>query len=149
MVRDSVKIAAALLLALIVLTVVYAIFSPHATWYSRVWNARITADGKEIRGSLHRSHQGEALFLTRRDKSKAESYLIWAHQDRRGLVLTCGRWTAPRLPLFVIGDVNPPCWPANDSDNYPSRISPNRKLVVGAKIIEFTADDDSRITASW
>ena len=144
------KFALVLLLALVVVVIMHDVFSPYTAWYSRVSNARLTVDGKEVQGSLHRGNRGETLFLTRRDKLKAESYMIWIPKGRQGLVRDCGEWTAPRLPAFSIGDVNPPCWTFNaDDSRASSTASPNRNLVPGANSIEFTGDDGSRISASW
>jgi hypothetical protein len=58
----------------------------------------------------------ETLFLTRRDKSKADSYMISIPQGRQGFVSNCNDWTAPKLPVFPIGDVNPPCWTFNNGE---------------------------------
>lgn len=142
------KLALVLLLALVALVIVHAAFSPYTAWYFRVGNARLTVDGKEIRGSLHRGNHGETLFLTRRDKSKAESYMISIPQGRQGFALNCGNWTVPRLIAFPLGDVNPPCW-TFDYGETSTLARPNRNFVLGVRSIEFTADDGSRITASW
>jgi hypothetical protein len=76
--------------------------------------------------------------------------LIWVPHDRQGIVWSCGNWTAPRFPAFPIGDVNPPCWtfPATEAPS-PKSILPVRNLVAGPGSVEFTADDGSRIRASW
>jgi len=128
------------LTVLLTLLVTYSLHSPYTAWYSRVGNARLTVDGKDARGSLHRGNRGETFFVTRRDKSKTESYSISVLPSGQGFVSNCANWTAPRLPVFPIGDVNPPCWTVSNGD---------RNLVVGTKSLQFTADDGSRITASW
>ena len=144
--KTALKFALVLLLAFVALVIVHAAFSPYTAWYFRLSDARFTVDGKEVRGSLHRGNRGQTLFLTRRDKSKAESYMISIPQGRRGFVSNCGNWTAPRLTVFPIGDVNPPCWAFSDGET-STLARPNRNLVLGVRSIEFTADDGSRITA--
>ena len=149
-VRSGLRIAAIALLVLLVVVIGHEIFSPYTSRYFRVPNTWLTVDGRKEQGWLHRGNHRETLFLTRRDKGKAESYMIWAPHDRQGIVLSCRNWTAPRFPAFPIGDVNPPCWTfyASDSAIPRSTLAP-RNLVVGAGFVEFTADDGSRIKASW
>jgi hypothetical protein len=103
-------------LGLVALVIVQAALSPYAAWYFRASNARLTVDAKEVRGSLHRGNRGGILFLTRRDKSQAESYMTSISQGRKGVVSNCGNWTVPRLTVFPAGDVNPPCWTFNDGE---------------------------------
>jgi len=109
-VRRGLKTAAILILVLLGILITVDIFSPYAAWYFVVPSARLTVDGRPDQGWLHRGNHRESLFLTRRDRGKAESYLIWIPKDRQESVLSCGHWTAPRLPAFPIGDLNPPCW---------------------------------------
>ena len=147
-VKTALKFALVLLLALSALVIVDAAYSPYTAWYFRVSDVRLTVNGKEVRGSLHRGNRGQTLFLTRRDKSKAESYMINIPQGRQGFVLNCGSWSAPRLIVFPIGDVNPPCWTFSNGEA-STLARPNRNLILGVRSIEFTADDGSRITAFW
>lgn len=146
--KTAVKFALTLLLILMTLVAVHGAFSPYAAWYFRVSDARLTVDGKEVRGSVHRSNRGQTLFLTRRDKPKAESYMITIPLGRQAFVSNCGSWTAPRLIAFPIGDVNPPCWVFSDGET-STLAGPNRNPVLGVRSIEFTADDGSRIAAFW
>jgi hypothetical protein len=149
-VKKVLKIGAISTLVLTGTAVCYAIFSPYYAWYFIVPNARLTVDGKPQQGLLHRGNHGATLFLTRRGSAKAESYMIWVPHDRQGMVSNCGRWTAPRFPAFPIGDLNPPCWIflANEAPT-PKPALPPRNLARGTDFVEFTADDGSRIKASW
>ncbi len=148
--RRGLKIAAISILVFLGITITLSIFSPYTVWYLVVPNARLMVNGRPAQGWLHRGHHGESLFLTRRDRGKAESYMIWIPHDRQGGVLSCGHWTAPRLPAFPIGDVNPPCWIVVASeDPSPKPSLPPRNLVAGINFVEFTADDGSRLRASW
>jgi hypothetical protein len=149
-VRSSLKIATISFLVLLGVVVVHGMFSPYTSWYFVVPNARLTVDGRKVKGWLHRGNHRETLFLTRRENGKAESYLIWAPRDRKGMVWNCGDWTAPRFPTFPIGDLNPPCSIFSASNAPASKSSlPARDLVVGTSFVEFAADDGSRIKVSW
>jgi hypothetical protein len=149
-VRRGLKIAAISILVLFGILITVEIFSPYAVWYFVVPSARLTVDGRPAQGWLHRSSHRGTLFLTRRDRRKAESYMIWIPHDRQGSVVSCGHWTAPRLPAFPIGDVNPPCWTIVASeDPSPKPSLAARNLAAGINFVEFTADDGSRLRASW
>ena len=70
------KIAAISVLALVGAVITHEIFSPYTAWYFIVPKAQFTVNGKREQGWLHRGNHRETLFLTRRDKGKAESYMI-------------------------------------------------------------------------
>lgn len=148
--RRGVKIAAISILVLLGIVITVDIFSPYTVWYFVVPSARLTVDGRPERGWVHRGKHRESLFLTRGDRGKTESYMICIPKDRQGYVLSCGHWTAPRLPAFPIGDLNPPCWTIVASeDPTPKPSLPVRNLAAGTAFVEFTADDGSRVKASW
>jgi hypothetical protein len=149
-VRSILKIAAILILVLFGIVVTHEIFSPYTAWYFVVPKTRLTVDGRPEQGRLHRGNHGETLFLTRREKGKEESYMIWIPRDRQGIVASCGHWTAPRFPVFPIGDVNPPCWTFFFSGGpTPKPTLPGRNLAAGIDFVEFTADDGRRLKISW
>jgi hypothetical protein len=148
--RRGLKIAAISILVLLGIVVTREIFSGYTVWYFVVPSARLTVDGRLEQGWLHRGNHGENLFLTRRKGENVESYLIMLPRDRQGSVSSCGNWTAPRSPVFPIGDVNPPCWTFYAAeDPTPRAILPARELASGEHFVEFTADDGSRIKVSW
>lgn len=141
------KVVCTAFLLLILALCIHMIFSQYTSWYFRVPNVQLTVDGKTAQGWLHRGNRNGTLFLTRRDNLVVESYLIL---PSRGVVWSCGAWTAPRIPAFPIGDVNPPCWTLSTEDNLSTKpIRPARNLTVGTKLLEFTADDGKRIRVSW
>jgi hypothetical protein len=149
-VRSRLKIVAVSVLVLVGVVIIHEIISPYTPWYFVVPNARLTVDGEQAQGWLHRGNHRETLFLTRCDVTKAESYLIWVPHGGHGAVWSCGNWTAPRFPVFPIGDVNPPCLTFTFGEgSTPKAILPARHLVLGTDFVEFTADDGSRIKASW
>jgi hypothetical protein len=148
--RRALKIASLSVLIFLGVVIVCEVFSPYSTWYFVVPNARFTVDGRREKGWLHRGNHGATLFVTRRDRGKAESYMVSFPPQREGIVWSCGNWTAPRFPAFPIGDVNPPCWTFIASESRtPKPALPARNLKVGTDFVEFTADDGSRIKESW
>jgi hypothetical protein len=136
-------------LVLFALLIVWGIFSPHVAWYFVDPNAKVTVDGRKVHGWLHRGNHGQTLFLTRNNGRRRESYMIGI--GGQGSVSDCGNWTAPRFPVFPLGDVSPPCLWIVDSNEKPNtgEAPPSRKLVAGTDFVEFTADDGSRIRVSW
>ena len=149
--KKGLKIATISVLILVGALIALEAFSPYTAWYFVVPKAQLTVDGRREQGWLHRGNHGETLFLTLRNKGKTESYMIWVPHDRKGVVWNCGNWTAPRFfPAFPIGDLNPPCWTFSTSEApTPKPTLPARNLAVGAGFVEFTADDGSRIKATW
>jgi hypothetical protein len=126
------------------------IFSPYTVWYFVIPGARLTVDGRQEQGWLHHGNRGKNLFLTRRKAGNAETYLITLPLDEKGSVSSCGNWTAPRFPVFPIGDVNPPCWTSYAAEDPTPRVNlPARKLASGERFVEFTGDDGGRIRGSW
>jgi hypothetical protein len=149
-VRKGLKIAAISILVLFGIVIIREIFSPYTAWYFVVPGARLTVDGRQEQGWLHRGNHERNMFLTRRKEGKVESYLILIPRDGQGSVSSCGNWTAPRLPVFSIGDVNPPCWTFYAAEDQTPKLNlPARKLASGDNFVEFTADDGSRIRGSW
>jgi len=148
--RRSLKIAAIALSVFLVVVMTHAIFSTYTAWYFFVPSARLTIDGRQEQGWLHRGNHRETLFVTRRVDGKADSYMIWVPNGRKGIVWNCVSWTAPRFLVFPIGDVNPPCFAFSASASSAQKPSlPARNLAVGTDFVKFTADDGSRIKASW
>jgi hypothetical protein len=146
-VKRALKIAASSALVFVGVAVALSIFSPYTAWYFIVPTAHLTVDGRPVHGWLHRGSHAKVLFLTRQVKGKSESYMVGLRDSRPRLVLSCGAWTAPRLPAFPVGDVNPPCLFASSAADSP--LLPDRNLLVGLDSVEFTADDGSRIKATW
>lgn len=132
-IRKALTVGAVLVSILAGLVLASAILSPYTTWYFLVPNATLTVDGRLTKGWRHRGNHGRTEFLTRINSTGRESYIIWIPGDGRGTVHKCADWTSPRIPAFPIGDVNPPCsWNS-------SLVS--RRLVIGPRSLEFTAED--------
>ena len=148
--RRGLKIAAISILVLFGILLTREIFSPYTAWYFIVPSARLTVDGSPQQGWVHRGNHWENLFVTRRKAGNVESYLIMLPRNRQGSVSSCESWTAPRFPVFPIGDVNPPCWRYYAAEDPTPRFNPPpRGLASGEHFVEFTADDGSRIRGSW
>jgi hypothetical protein len=144
------KIAAISILVLFGILVARETSSPYTAWYFVIPTARFTVDGRPVQGWLHQGNHERNLFLTRRKMGNVESYLIVLPRDGQGSVSSCGNWTAPRLPAFPIGDLNPPCWTWQAAEDPTPRPNPQpRKIASGEHFVEFTADDGSRIRGSW
>lgn len=128
--------------------VVLAMIDPHMTWFLEVPSARLTVDGRPAKGWLHKGNHNQTLFLTRATSGGQKSYMIWAPGDGRGSVRGCGSWTSPHFPIFAIGDVNPPCSPWLVSGETGTAFFA-QSVVIGKDLVEFTAEDGSRVKVSW
>jgi hypothetical protein len=65
-------------------------------------------------------------------------------------VSSCGDWQAPRLPVFPIGDVNPPCSFLSNSLDLP--VADNAvlsTLTIRPGFVEFQTNQGKKVTASW
>ena len=148
--RRTLKIVAILVVVFLVAPIAYSTFSGYTIWYFAASHSRLTADGRPAHGRVHRGNGGQTVFVTRTDGEKATTYLVQIPHGARGTVWSCGKWVAPRFPAFPIGDLNPACWTfkvAEEPDTGP--IIPPRRLATGPNFVEFTADDGSRVRATW
>lgn len=133
-------ITAGALFVLVVLPGIYSTARGYTVWFFRVSNPVITVDGKQTKGWLHKAHNGRVMFFTRNDGDRPETYDLVFTDNGNGYVLSCGRWIAPRLPVFPVGDVNPPCFFEGTA---------GRDLTGGPRSVAFTAADGKRFEARW
>ena len=140
--RGILIIAAIGIASLFALLVVREAFFSNAVYFVMVPGAKLSADGKPAVGWLHRGGKGQLLILTRSVSGKRESYWISRPGERGGWASGCGDWKAPKSPLFVIGDVNPPCLVVTTET--PSETPPKRSPVFGPRSVEFYAGDGTR-----
>lgn len=148
--RKALKITGLVVGTLLVLAVVREAFFSYTAYFIIVPGARLYADGKAISGWLHKGDKGRAFILTRGGSGKPESYWIAMPGERNGWISSCGGWAAPSFPLVAIGDVNPRCFSfVNSEDPNPTPKPLERKPLFGPRFVEFSADDGSRIKASW
>src|SRR5258708_14158869 len=103
-------VGAANLLILVGFAMAYSTVRGYTVWFLKIPNTVITVNGTQRKGWLHKTSDGRAVFFTRADSGKSETYDLAFVDDVNGRGLSCGTWVAPRLPLFAVGDVNPPCF---------------------------------------
>jgi len=146
--KNAAKVTAVIVAVFVGLPLVYSIFSPHFSWYFRVWDARLTVDGRPVEGWLHQGGREQILFVTRSSGQGSETYRVWL--GGHPYVSDCGDWISPRFPIFVTGDINPPCFWADADENGEIRHPPPRRIIISRpNSVEFTADDGSRVAVSW
>jgi hypothetical protein len=148
--RKALKIGGLGVCALFALLIVHEVFySAYTDYFVLDPGPKLYINGKAVSGWLHRSIKGHNLILTL-NRLKHESYWITMPEERGGSVRSCRDWAAPRFPLIAIGDVNPPCFFIVVSESpAPMPKSLARNPNFGPRFAEFTADDGSRVKASW
>lgn len=139
-VRAIIAVGAGAFLILVVLPGIYSTARGYTVWFFRLSNPIITVDGRQAKGWLHKTHDGRVMFFTRNDGDRPETYDLVFTDNGNGYVLSCGRWIAPRLPVFPVGDVNPPCF-FEGKAGWDLKRAPNS--------VAFTAVDGKRLEARW
>jgi len=159
-IRQGLTLLAVLTVAFWSFVVPASILNHYTVWYFMMPAARLTLDGKLNAGYVHWGEGGSnggAVMLTVLQRSQTATYRIWLPNSQavpsernsvgRPSTQRCAGWTAPRFPLFSIGDVNPPC--SYLFDDTPTPNPPERNIVAGPGFVEFTADDGKRVRAEW
>ncbi len=129
---------------------VYSTVHHNTAWYVMLPTARLAIDGKQNIGYAHRADGGGFgydLVVTTREPWKGNTYWIVIPTGHKPSMRRCEGWTAPRSPLFAIGDVNPPCLFETEQRSTPEPAE--RNLISGPNFIEFTADDAKRVRVDW
>jgi hypothetical protein len=126
--------------AFVAFAMAYSTAKGYTVWFIKIPHTVITVNGRQTTGWLHKANNGNAIFFTRADSSKPETYDLVFANDGNGRVLSCGAWVASRLPLIAIGDVNPPCF-CEGSAGYG--------LTKGPRSIAFTTNEGARVEAHW
>jgi hypothetical protein len=150
--KKRLKIAAIVTLLVVAGLTACVVFDPYIAWFRKVPRARLTIDGIQERGWMHRATKGRGLFVTHGYGQKVESYSVMFTASGSAIVWRCAKWTAPNLPVFPIGDVSPPCWDiVVDDGTTPKSDSPipKRNLVSGDNFLEFALNDGRRLKATW
>ena len=111
------------------------------SWFFAVNSARITVDGKQGSGWVHKGHNGRAVILTRTEGKAQHSY--WIEHG----VGSCEGWTAAHFPILPLRESNGYDWTPVCFDDNPN--PPERNFVSGTNFVEFTADNGQRVRASW
>ncbi len=130
-------------------------FSGEYAWFFLVPGTKLLDDGKQISGWVHRggNEGNSAMIVTLAHGARRETYWVDLPTEKLGGVSRCDLWGSSRFPILVFGDVVPSCVfdaGGDQEDGLPHRSQPaKRDLAAGAKWVEFTADDGSRVRASW
>jgi hypothetical protein len=129
----------------------YATAKGRLLWFRAISDAVIRRDGKFVADAVHRSISGQALILTWQRPVGAESYWVALPGARPVDVAGCGDWSAPRLPLFFVSTLAPPCFrPIPEGPNARPDIGPaDRRVILSPGRLGFQANDGARIQASW
>lgn len=149
--KHGLTILGGLVAAVWVFVVPASILSHYTVWYFMLPAARLTVGEEPNAGYVHWAENssygyGGAVMVTVRQRSQADTYRIWLpnthavpserHMARQPTVQRCEGWSAPRFPVFSIGDVNPPC--SFFFDDKPRPNPPERNIVAGPDSVEFT-----------
>jgi len=143
---NALLITIAAFAVLAVLADIYATSGRYMGWYFMLPTAQVTIAGNHNSGYVHRADSGRYgsdLVVTIQHKWKAETYWVALPTGYKPSMKRCSDWTAPRFPVFSIGDVNQPCMSFFDETLRPQ--PPERNIFVGAGSVEFTADDGRRV----
>jgi hypothetical protein len=113
---SSTKYMRKLVVVFLVLVVVAAISVGYSTlrgytsWFIVVPNASITLDGEPTSGRVHKTRGGASLYVTVDVPGTRHTYDLEMSKDGKAHVSGCARWVAPRFPVILTGDLNPPCF---------------------------------------
>jgi hypothetical protein len=136
----TITVFAGVFLVLVVLPGIYSTAMGYTVWFFKISSPVITVDGKQTKGWLHKARDGRVLFFTRKDADRPETYDLVFTDSGNAYVLSCGTWTAPRLPVLPVGDVNPPCF---------FKGSAGQNLTRGPNSVAFISIDGKRLEARW
>ena len=134
-----------IMFAVVSVPFVYSTVRGYTEWW--FWRkATVTIDGT-FHGFVHTLRNNSAAIITRTDTSPRQSYLV--SLSGRGSLIHCGEWSAPRFPVFPIGDVNPPCLFSDGVGNPKADYGVPASLSVQSHAVEFTTVSGRKIKASW
>lgn len=142
-VKASVKTMAFIaisLLAFAALTLAYSTSKGYTQWFFRVRHAAVTVNGMPSEGWLHRTRDGNGMFLTEHRSGRSATYDLVFTDSGNSYVFSCGTWVAPRWPAIPVGDVNPPCFLMG---------SAGHSLIRGINSVSFTTLDGRKLQADW
>ena len=142
-VKASVKAIAFIaisLFAFAAMALAYSTAKGYTSWFVRVWHPIITVNGIRSEGWLHRTRDGNGIFLTEHNSSRSVTYDLIFTDSGNGFVLSCGAWVAPRWPAIPVGDVSPPC----SFLGYAGH-----SLTRGTNSVSFTTLEGRKLQADW
>ena len=139
-VKATITVTASAFLVLVVLPGIYSTAKGYTVWFFQIPSPVLTVDGKQTKGWLHKARDGRVVFFIRNDADRPETYDLVFTNSGNAYVMSCGTWTAPRLPVFPVGEVNPPCFFKGSAGQNSTR---------GPNSVAFTAIDGKRLEARW
>jgi len=93
--KKRLKIAAIVTLLVLAGLTACVVFDPYIAWFRRVPRVRLTIDGIQERGWMHRATKGRGLFVTHGYGQSVESYSVMFIASGMVIVWRCAKWTAP------------------------------------------------------
>ena len=118
----------------------YSTAKGYTSWFFRVRHAVVTVNGTRSEGWLHRTRDGNVMFLTEHSSGRSATYDLVFTDSGNGYGLSCGTWVAPRWPAIPVGDLNPPCFLLG---------SAGHNLTRGTNSVSFTTLDGRKLQADW
>ncbi len=128
--------------------VTYSTARGYTDWWLTA-NGHVEVDGVSS-GYLHEDWSHSSVLITRTDLKPHQSYLV--HLSTTKSLAYCGDWHAPRMPLFPIGDLNPPCLGFDRDDDAKTQRGDfpiSSTLLVKDRLVEFSTMQGRKVTASW
>jgi hypothetical protein len=145
-VLKSVALLLPTVLLVIALALTYSTAHGYMTWW--VWSRGSVSVRGVSSGYLHVNWKHPMVIITRTDLHPSQSYLVWIGE--KNTLIHCGEWHAPRVPVFPIGDVNPPCSIFSNRDDMPSADDPVAStLTARPGFVKFQTVQGNRVVASW
>jgi hypothetical protein len=144
------KVLKVLLWASVVTAVLFAVLVARSTaqgritWYFAEPTARLTVDGRQTGGWIHRGNHGRTVIVTRNVGPMRESYWAWTGE---GVVAHCSGWTAPHFPVLALNESNGWDWTPVCVEFRQN--APERNVIVDPHSVEFTTNDGHRLRVSW
>jgi hypothetical protein len=118
-------------------------------WFVLDRRAKLTEDGMQVEGWLHREWKDRVLIITRKgDPVGRESYLVLPGSRVGPFAEGCDGWTAMRLPvlpfLLLVSDALPcPGW------RLPEHPMPYSKAMLSSNSLEFVDERGRRLQVRW
>jgi hypothetical protein len=146
--KSLAKIVGISLLALALLVtaaLAYSTARGYTTWWFRS-DGNVAVDGVR-EGYLHKNWSHTAVIITRSDTKTMQSYLVRLSGSR--LLIHCGDWHAPQLPVFSTGDVRFPCSVFNPEAGPQDDAPVLSTLLIRPGFVEFGTLRGKKVRATW
>ena len=128
------------LFAVAAVALAYSTAKGYTSWFFRVRHPVITVNGIRSEGWLHRTRDGNGIFLTEHGSGRRVTYDLVFTESGSRYVFSCGTWVAPRWPAIPVGDLNPPCLVLGYAGHSLKRET---------NAVSFTTLDGRKLQAHW